>query len=36
MDIKRTEWGGMDWNNMAQDKVHWMTDVDAAMNIPDP
>ena len=36
MDIKGTEWEGVDWINLAQDRDSWSTIVSAMMNLPFP
>jgi hypothetical protein len=36
MDLREIGWGGMDWNNLVQDRDPWRDLVNAVMNIWDP
>jgi hypothetical protein len=36
MDLRETEWGGMDWINLAQDKDQWQAVVNAIINLRVP
>jgi hypothetical protein len=33
MDFRVTDWGDMDWTDLAQDRDHWMALVNAVMNL---
>jgi hypothetical protein len=33
MDLKRTEWGGMDWIDLAQGRCQWRALVTTVMNL---
>jgi hypothetical protein len=32
MDLRETEWGGMDWIDLAQDRKEWRTRVNMVIN----
>jgi hypothetical protein len=36
MDLRERGWGGMDWIDMAQDRVQWRTLVNTVMNLRVP
>jgi hypothetical protein len=36
MDHQEVGWGGMDWIDMAQDRVRWRAVVSAVMNLRVP
>jgi hypothetical protein len=36
MDLKKTEWEGMDWIQLAQDRDQWWVVVNTVMNLWDP
>jgi hypothetical protein len=36
MDLRETEWGGMDWIHMAPDRDQWWALVNTAMNLQLP
>jgi hypothetical protein len=36
MDLRETEWGGMDWIDLVQDKGNWRCLVNTVMNIRTP
>jgi hypothetical protein len=33
MDLRKTEWDGMDWIDLAQDRDQWRALVKAVMNL---
>jgi hypothetical protein len=36
MDIRETEWGGMDWIDLAQDRDQWMALAHTVMDLRVP
>jgi hypothetical protein len=36
MDLRKIEWDGMDWIDLAQDRDQWMALVNAVMNLRVP
>jgi hypothetical protein len=36
MDVLEVEWGGMGWNDLAQDENQWRFSVDTVMNFRVP
>jgi hypothetical protein len=36
MDLRGTEWGGMDWSHLAQDRDQWKALVNTVMNLRVP
>ena len=36
MNLQNVEEGGMDWNDLAQDRDRWQAPVNAVMNLPVP
>jgi hypothetical protein len=36
MDLKETEWGGMDWIDLAQNRNQWRALMNMVMNLRDP
>jgi hypothetical protein len=36
MDLRGTEWGGMDWIDLAQDRDQWRTLVNTVMDLQVP
>jgi hypothetical protein len=36
MDLRQIGWGGMDWNNLAPDRVQWRGVVNTVMNLQVP
>jgi hypothetical protein len=36
MDLRELEWGGIDWNNLAQDWDQWRALVNMAINLQIP
>jgi hypothetical protein len=36
MDLRETEWGGMDWIDLAQDRDQWRAVVNMVMNLQVP
>jgi hypothetical protein len=36
MNLRKLEWGGMDWINLAQDREHWQAIMNTAMNLRVP
>jgi hypothetical protein len=35
MELRKIEWGGMDWIDLAQDKDHWRDLVNTVMKLRD-
>jgi hypothetical protein len=33
MDLREAEWGGMDWNDLVQDKDKWQALVNAVLTL---
>jgi hypothetical protein len=33
MDLREIQWGGMDWNDLAQDRDQWWALVNMVMNL---
>jgi hypothetical protein len=33
MDLREIEWGGIDWNDLAQDRDKWRVLVNSVMNL---
>jgi hypothetical protein len=36
MDVRDTEWGGMDWIDLAQDRNQWRALMNTVMNVRVP
>jgi hypothetical protein len=36
MDLREIGWGGMDWIDLAQDRIHWRALVRTVMNLRIP
>jgi hypothetical protein len=34
MDLREIGWGGMDWTDLAENRVQWRALVNAVMNLP--